>query len=125
MKITIETVPHVEQRYPTVGDWFFKSNGDLTIVVSELGDWRKEALVGVHELVEVLLCKHRGVPQEAVDKFDIQFEQSRPEGNVDEPGDDPQAPYRREHCLATAIERMLAAELDVVWKEYAKQVESL
>lgn len=125
MKITIETIPHEQQRYPTVGDWFFDENGDLHIKISALGDWREEALIACHELVEVLLCKHQGVSQQAVDDFDISYEKSRAEGSLEEPGDDPGAPYRRQHCLATAVERLLAAELEVVWKEYEEKVESL
>ena len=46
MKITIDTIPHNQQRYPTVGDWAFDSNGNLIIAVSDLGDWRYNALVG-------------------------------------------------------------------------------
>lgn len=125
MNIRIETIPHGQQRYPTVGDWFFDSHGDLVIKVSELGDWRYEALVAVHELVEVLLCKHQGVSQEEVDKFDIEFEKARVEGNVDEPGDDVRAPYRRQHCLATAIERVMAAEFGVAWNDYNDAIQKL
>lgn len=125
MKITIVTIPHDMQRYPTVGDWLFDKKGDLTIRVSGLGDWRKEALIAVHELVEVLICKHDGVSQKAVDKFDIAFEKARKPGNEDEPGDDNKAPYRRQHCIATAVERLLAAELDVPWNDYADAIEAL
>src|ERR1700690_4373509 len=114
MKIVIETISHKQQRYPTIGDWFYDADGNLQIKVSSLGNWREEALIGVHELVEVLLCKYQGVSQEVVDTFDIEFEKQRVEGNLDEPGDAPEAPYRRQHCLATAVERLLAAELDVV-----------
>lgn len=74
MKITIETIPYDQQRYPTVGDWTFDKEGNLLIRVSGMGDWRKEALVAVHELVEVLICKQRGITQEQVDKFDMDFE---------------------------------------------------
>lgn len=126
MRIIIETIKHEAQRYPTVGDWYFNADqSELTIKVSELGDWRKEACIAVHELFEVLLCKHQGVSQEEVDKFDMKYEEDRPEGNLDEPGDDPNAPYRKQHCLATAVERMLAAELDLSWTEYEEVIESL
>lgn len=121
----IFTIPHKFQAYETVGNWAFSPGGSVVIFVSELGDWRYNALVGLHELVEVLKCKHDGVSQEAVDAFDIAFEASRPEGNDDEPGDDPKAPYVKQHCLATGIERILAAELGVVWNEYAEKIESL
>lgn len=127
MKITICTIPHQNQRYGTPGDWTFDANGDLDIWVSRSSNWRYEALMSVHELIEVLICKHRGITQESVDAFDIQYEKDRASGlhgKSDEPGDDLKAPYRREHCIATAVERLLAAELDVSWNDYADTVEA-
>lgn len=99
MRVVIETIPHAEQRYPTVGDWLWSDDETtLTIRVSDMGDWRSEMLVALHELVEVILCKAGGVEQQAVDAFDIEFERKRAARNLDEPGDDPAAPYRDEHC---------------------------
>lgn len=124
MKITIETIPHTEQRYPTVGDWQWQGD-DLLIRVSDLGNWRYNAAVAVHELVEVLLCKSDGVTQAEVDAFDEAFEAARPEGDESEPGDAPACPYAQQHCFATAVERMLIAALGVSWDGYAGTVESL
>jgi len=125
MKVTIEIIPHDQQRYPTVGDWTFDGADNLTIKVSVLSDWRREMLIAVHELVEVLLCRYDGVTQEQVDKFDMDYERLRKEGDESEPGDDPKAPYKRQHCVATGIERILAAELGVNWKEYEDELCSL
>lgn len=125
MKIIIETIPHEAHRYTTVGDWYYDSDGVLHIKVSKLSDWRREMLIAVHELVEVLTCKNDGVTQEMVDKFDMDFEANRKEGNEDEPGDDPSAPYVNQHCLATGIERILAQQWGVKWNEYADEIESL
>ncbi len=125
MRITIETIAHEQQRYQTCGDWYYDEEGNLTIRVSQLSDWRREALIAVHELVEVLLCKHDGVTQESVDIFDKQFEATRAPDNFDEPGDDPSAPYVKQHCVATGIERLLAAQLGVNWKEYEKELDRL
>lgn len=125
MRIVVETIPHDKQLYPTAGDWRFDSNGDLLIRVSQLSDWRREALIAVHELVEVLICKHKGVTTEEVDKFDMAFEKNRAEDNDDEPGDDPKAPYVHQHCIATGVERILAAELGVSWKEYEDELNAL
>lgn len=90
-----------------------------------MGNWRFEALVALHELVEVIKCKHDGVSQKDVDAFDIAFEKNRKPGNDDEPGDDPNAPYQNQHCLATGIERIMAAELGVDWREYDRAVMAL
>lgn len=82
-------------------------------------------LVAVHELVEVVICKHMGVTQAEVDAFDKQFENNRTPDNDSEPGDDQNAPYCEEHCIATGIERILAAELGVPWKEYEEELNDL
>lgn len=127
MNVHIEVIPHSDQRYPTVGDWFFEG-GELMIRVSDLGNWRYQMLVAVHELSEALMCKEHGVSQAAVDRFDKKFEKERVtglRGPFDEPGDDSSAPYRKEHGIATGIERILAAELNVDWNKYADAIESL
>lgn len=122
MKIVIETIPHEQHRYTTVGDWYYDADGTLQIKVSGLSDWRREMLVAIHELVEVLTCKNDGVGQEIVDKFDKDFEANRSGDNEDEPGDEPDAPYVDQHCLATGIERILAQQWGVKWKDYEKEL---
>ena len=125
MNISIKIVPHEEQKYRTVGNWFFVENGDLQIEVSKLSDWRYEMLVAVHELYETILCEQDGVTQQAVDEFDKAFEANRAPGDESEPGDDPRAPYRRQHFRATNIERQLADALGVNWEEYETELNSL
>jgi hypothetical protein len=82
-------------------------------------------LVAIHELVEVWLCNKRGITDEAVSAFDIEYEKNRPEGDESEPGNHPDAPYRKEHFFATNIERMIALELGLDWEKYSKAVMSL
>lgn len=118
MKIVIETIPHSQQRYPTVGDWLYGED-HLHIYVSEMHDWRREALVGVHELIEALLCNMRGIPEPAVKAFD----EAHPDAS--DPGSLPDAPYHREHMCAEGIEFLLAMELGVNWQEYGAAVEAL
>ena len=125
MNVVIHTIPHNQQRYPTVGDWTWEPNGDLVIKVSDLGDWRYTMLVALHELVEVLKCKHDGVSQKSVDDFDIVYEKNRQNGDDSEPGDSVGAPYMKQHCLATGIERIMASELDVSWKVYEEVINGL
>ena len=119
MKITIEVIPHRLQRYNTAGDWTIDVEGNIAIRVSDMGDWRYNAAVAVHELVEALLCRRAGVSQAEVDRFDDGFQ------GEGEPGDDHDAPYAQQHCFATAVERMLIAALEVPWDEYEKAVEGL
>lgn len=122
--IIIKTIPHGDQRYPTVGD--YKEYDDrIEIRVSEMGNERYEQLVAVHELIEKILCKRWGIREEEIDKFDIIYENRRKEGDVSEPGDAVNCPYREEHFFATNIERQLALELGINWQDYDGVVSSL
>ena len=128
MNVSIKVIPHKMQRYETVGDWGFLPDGSLEILVSKMSDWRYEMLVAVHELVEVLLCKVAGVTQESVDAFDIAFEMQREKSltlDTREPGDEPDAPYHVQHCLATGVERIVAAFMGVKWSVYETEINSL
>lgn len=128
-RIVIEIISHAGQRYETVGDYFLREGLDgqqeLLIRVSEMSDWRHQALVAIHELAEIYLCAHAGVEIGAIDKFDMDFEEKRPEGNFDEPGDAVDSPYRDQHCTATAIERLMCAQFGLPWKQYEDEVNSL
>lgn len=115
---------HKQQRYDTVGD-YQDGHGFTVFTISDLGNWKYEALVAVHELVEKILCDARGISNDSIDTFDVAFEANRPNGNDDEPGHDPTAPYHAEHVFAECIERLLAKELGVDWEEYDKTVVSL
>lgn len=121
----IFTIPHRLQAYPTVGNWQFTSGGVPVIFVSNLGNETQELLIAIHELVEVVKCKADGVSQEAVDKFDIAYEKNRKEGDLSEPGDDPRAPYYKQHQAAMAVERLCAVLWEVDWETYAKRVEEM
>jgi len=124
VNVTIKVIDHSEQRYETCGDWQFTNDG-LLITVSRLGNFRQEMCVAVHELCEVLMCMHNGISQHDVDKFDIEYEENRKEGDTSEPGDSPLAPYNRQHIVATVIERTLAHELDIDWMEYEETINKL
>lgn len=132
MKILIETIPHDQQRYDTVGDWQWEdiTNANppeqlLHIRVSKMSDWRYEMLVGIHEAVEALLCKRSGITEEQVDAFDLSYKHVRQPGNRSEPGDDPHAPYFQQHQYATRIERQLSLALNVNWQLYDEEVNNL
>lgn len=126
LKIFIQSIPHNEQRYETVGDYWDDEEGVEQVRVSQLPDWRWEFLVAVHELIEKGLTKHRGIDEHTISQFDVQFEAARDRGEVSgEPGDAPDAPYQQEHFFATCIERLLAAQLNVDWFQYEAYVDSL
>ncbi len=126
--ISIITIPHADQRYKTVGDWFYEvrdGKETLVIKVSILPSWKYEFLVALHELVEAILCVFNGIGVDQIDAFDKAFEAARVEGNTDEPGDALESPYRPYHCIATGIERIVAALLGVCWKSYETAINSL
>ena len=122
MKIVIETIPHKDQRYDTVGDWWIDAEGTWQIRVSQIKTdygrsfwWAAEFLVALHELVEMAACLQHGITQERVDEFDKNWKYH---GDTDEPGDDMDAPYYAEHQFACGIERLMAAQLGVTWHNY-------
>lgn len=119
MKITVLTIKHDQQRYSTCGDWQNVGNDNLLITVSELGDWKMEACLGVHELCEALICRAQGVSQASVDLFDMNF---TGEG---EPGDHLLCPYRVAHRVATGIEFLLSLALGVDWTDYESRLNAL
>jgi hypothetical protein len=122
LRIRILTKPHSHQRYDTVGDYFDLKNGESVISVSKMHDKRYEFLVALHELVEMFLCRQRRISNRSIDRFDMAFEKARAPGNEGEPGDDPKAPYYREHWFATKIERLMAKELGVDWEKYEEHI---
>jgi hypothetical protein len=129
--IFIQTIPHERHRYETVGDYFYTKDNfilgeeDMQVRVSDMGNEDYEFLVAIHELIEAYLCRKRGIREEDITAFDIAFEKLRLEGNEDEPGDSPDAPYQKEHQFATKIERQLSDELGVNWDAYDEKVLSL
>ena len=121
-KIIIETVDPDKGRYAvhgkeTTGDWYFDSEGSLHIEIAPIHEYPNDDqgvlddtgfLMALHELIEAKLCMNRGISQHAVDLFDFGFEGKH------EPGDDAEAPYRREHRFACVIEHLVAHELGMV-----------
>lgn len=133
MKITIETIPHSSQRYPTCGDYFIGKDGSIQVKVSEELGGDSAFLVAIHELVELYLLQKKGVTMEQIDEFDVSYEKAHREGGTlegkrlddSEPGDDPKAPYFMEHQFATALESLVAVELKVPWKDHENRVQAL
>lgn len=121
----VQTIPHQQHPYETVGFWTRAPNGSWRIDVSRLDDWRYEYLVALHELVEMALCVQRGITEEAVTAFDVAYEATRLDGDTSEPGDNPDAPYVKEHAVASTIERLVAGELGVDWDAYEVAVSAL
>lgn len=121
-RIIIETIPHKAQRYETVGDYYRRFDGDLQFKISKLSKEDYIFLVRMHEQIEQYLTEKRGILEADITMFDMEYEVQRPEGDTSEPGDSPKAPYHKEHLFATFIERQLALELNVDWKDYEEDI---
>ena len=124
MNLRAEMVDARDQNYPTLGDY----GGNFLnrwIKVTETGVEDYNFLILLHELIEQHLCFKRSIKEADITAFDIDFENKRQEGNFDDPGDDKRAPYYREHQFATAIERLVANELGVDWRDYGEDVREI
>ena len=120
--IASSTEPVLKMRYNTAGDWYISEDeSKVTVCIdsARTGNWRYDALLQVHELIEAILCINNNVQEEDVSKFDMSREPDGPDGDC---GDDPLAPYSKEHCFATAVERMLCAAMGVEWDDYESRV---
>lgn len=127
MNITVATIEHGKHRYETVGDWIVDNANvpAFTVLVSDMGNPDYAFLVGLHEQIEMYLCWKRGIKQDNVDEFDKEYEAKRNDGDLSEPGDDPQAPYFHEHQFSTKLEKMMCKELGIDWDTYNAAVEEL
>lgn len=112
-RIVIEFVPQAFQRYDTCGDFFRDNDGTVHFRISQMDSPIHEQAVLIHELTEFFRCEKDGVTIDQVDAWDMG------EGkDLDEPGNDPRAPYHHQHVFATAIERQFIEGMGVSWEEY-------
>lgn len=119
LNINIKTIPDKDQRYDTVGD-YWKKDGVDEIKVSSMSNRQYEFLVAIHEMVEQFLCENAGITDEEITKFDVEYEAKRKNGDQSEPGEDPLAPYHRQHMFAEKLEKLMAEECKIDWADYIK-----
>lgn len=118
--IMSHTIPHNLQQYDTAGDYW--QHGPWWFVrVSEMGDWRHEALVFIHEFVEMCLTTQHGIDWKDIDQFDKYGEGK----DHPDPGTLESAPYHNEHMLAVQMEKKFAKLLRIDWEEYDKSFDKL
>jgi hypothetical protein len=116
MNIIIKAIPEKDMRYATVGDWWFETD-TLHIRVLDSIPENEQFIIALHELIEVWLCKNKGITTQIVDDFDFAWIAAHPEYPEDsslEPGDDPACPYGLEHRFAMLIEHLMAHELGML-----------
>jgi hypothetical protein len=129
MEIHIKTIPGDKFRIlGGIGDYWYDEEGILLIRVVDLGDEFMEKSIAVHEIIEEALTKKRGLPEPEIQAFDDYYSQRQKMGLVPgdtEPGHDPAAPYRNEHCFAESVEMGMFALSGVSWKEYEDKINSI
>ena len=127
-KINVEVIPHNKQRYNTTGDYWTDEKGVIQFRISKMSKEVYEWLVLLHEMKEFFLVKMTGISEEKIYKFDIKFEEDKKKGlhsEEDEPGDEKDAPYYKQHNIATADERELCGLLNIAWKDYEDECNRL
>lgn len=122
-KLEVEFVSLKEMRYDSLGDYFYK-DGILHFKIVNTGNCLYNKIILIHELIEQTLTEAKGIKEEQIIKYDLEFENLRKAGKVgidDEPGEGKGSPYRREHIIAEIVERMMLNHLDQkTFDEYTK-----
>jgi len=127
MNISVQVIPHLQQRYNTVGDWQVR-DGTLYITVSELRypngvPYAKKEngqfVLAVHEMIEAFSCLYKGITEKEVDAFDLDLKKIEEAQELAiEIGDHPDSPYKQPHMLASGVERILCYVFGITWYEY-------
>ena len=123
--ITVKFLDYKDMRYPTVGDYEMVEGDILEFRIAKSGNSIYDRIVLIHEMGEQLMSEFKGVTNEQIDEFDFAYEKNRPEGNMDEPGDDPNCPVQIEHSIMTAVERILCACMNIPWKTYNDAIDNI
>ena len=110
-RYTIDTVEQQEHRYNTLGDWY-----GTIITVTELANPKYIDLIAIHELVEMVLCRHAGITPDMVDEWDMKLHPDAPD-----PGTIPDCPYGQQHAVATMVEQMVCGALGLDWTTYLEE----
>jgi hypothetical protein len=123
------TLPWKQLRsYPDIGDYQCNADNSPAIVgAADTGNDVSNAAILVHEIIESLLCWRHGIKEEAVSAFDrAWFKRDKKDWIrqvCDGPGDDPDAPYHKEHLAATEIERRFIEMCGMSWEEHERNCE--
>jgi hypothetical protein len=128
MEIVIKTISAESQRYPTIGDYWYDESDVLQIRITETGNEFYEKMIAIHELIEEALTKKRGLTDPEITNFDLYYEKRREQGLVlpdSEPGFCNEAPYLKEHTLATSVEMMMCALTGESWIDYENAINNL
>lgn len=105
MDILIKSVPKKKIRNDGVGD-YKKVGNRLEVLVADRMPSDDKLGVAVHELTEALLVLKRGIPLKKIDAWDKKNKEK-----AAEPGNMKGSPYKKEHKVASSVEKILLKEL--------------
>ena len=128
LRAKLQSVSTALIRNKQCGDWRFGKRGSIVALSARMEDPRSEVAVSIHEFIEAWLCRDAEISDEEVTAFDLKFELERTEGlhsDSAENGDDPRAPYRKQHVAATKVEKAVCKALGLSWADHCKNVEKL
>lgn len=113
--IIVKFIDGKDQRYPTAGD-YWEDDDSIQFRITKQKDDDADALVLLHELIEFVLTKKRGIHESRITAYDLDWEARVHKG--DEPGNEHDCIYKKEHRFSENLERQFAHELGVDWFEY-------
>ena len=123
-QIIIDVISHTDQAYDTLGDYERTSDKKgIKFRISNTGDSDYNFLIAIHELIECFLAERHDINLDKINTFDLWFDTA--ERKEPEPGEHPDAPYRKEHNFAKSIEMLIAHELGINWYEYENQLDEI
>ena len=116
--ILVKVIPHRRQRLKNgdVADYVEMSKKTV-IATSDMGNDDFNFLIQLHEFVELFLITKAGIAIKTIDDWDCK--------HPDAMGDDPKAPYHKQHCQADQIERFAAKVIGISWTDYLKTIERI
>ncbi len=126
--INLKIIPLSKMPFTTLGHWFLDDNSILQIRIVKMSDWRYEAAILIHELIEYWICFHKGITTKVCDEFDTLFEEEYKQGRWTkdiEAGFDKRCPYRTSHKWGARLERLTIWLLKASWKKYLKDCDKV
>lgn len=121
LKIKLITDDIKDHRYKSIDDYFNPvTDGNeiaFTTYVGNMGNTDYEFLVFMHAITEQYLCWKHKIKDEQITKFDMEH----PE--LDDPGNNEEAPYHKEHMVGNDIEALLSVALGVDFPKYEEAID--
>lgn len=124
IKVMVFVIRSEFQEYRTAGNYKELCDGTIVYLITKQVNKDYEFLILIHEMVEFHLCKMRGIKEKDIDKYDKYWEIRKENGLAiaEEPGNEKDCIYAKEHRFSENIERQLAHEMSKVWKEYDDKI---